>query len=94
MGAGENSSGLFGSKLCRAKEAKGERPLYRLIRKANKIALKLGLGSWRDTPHERPPHMHLATFERLKTERAALVAQINQGITRKLALKGLLATMS
>ena len=62
-----------------------EQPLQRLIRRANKIALKLDCDNWMEQPIARPPHMRLDTFERLKSERAPLVAQINQRIGIRLA---------
>ena len=66
-------------------KSRREQPLQRLIRRANKIALKLDCDSWMEQPIARPPHMRLETFERLKSERAPLVAQINQRIAIRLA---------
>jgi hypothetical protein len=64
-----------------------QRGADRLIRKANKVAVKLGCDSWMDAPSKRPLHMRVATFERLRAERAALVAEINRDIARKLSRK-------
>ena len=66
-------------------KSRREQPLQRLIRRANKIALKLDCDNWMEQPIARPPHMRLDTFERLKSERAPLVAQINQRIGIRLA---------
>jgi hypothetical protein len=69
-----------------------QRRVDRLIRKANKISLKLGCDSWMDSPDKRPLHMRVAAFERLKAEQAALVAEINRDIARKLSRKHALFT--
>ena len=69
-------------------KSRREQPLQRLIRRANKIALKLGCDSWLAGPEhaQLPPHIEEAeTFERLKAERAPLVAQINHRIGIRLA---------
>ena len=71
-----------------------EQPVYRLIRKANKIALGLGCGTWMEAPTQRPKHMHSTTFERLKTEHAYLVAAINRHIALRAARRGLLGAAS
>ena len=63
-----------------------------LIRKANKISLKLGCESWMDAPNKRPLYMRMAAFERLKAERAVLVAEINRDIARKLSRRHGLVT--
>lgn len=61
-----------------------QRPLQRLMRKADKIGCRLGCDSWQDVPINKPAHMHMATFETLKAERAKLVAEINCEISRRL----------
>ena len=76
-------------------KSRRERPLQRLMRKADKLSAKLGCDSWRESVVERPPHMHVATFERLRGERAALVIEINREISRRLSRSrgGLLGQM-
>lgn len=77
-------------------ESRRQRPLQRLMRKADKIAFQLGCNSWQDVPLKKPAHMHVATFETLKMERAALVSEINREILRRLARTrgGLLGQMA
>ena len=74
-----------------------QRPLQRLIRKADKLSVRLGCDSWRDHQCERPLHMRTTTFERLVAERRSLVAEINRRIGARLArssgLMGALGTM-
>ena len=66
-------------------ESRRQRPLQRLMRKADRIAWQLGCDSWRDLPHKRPSHMRVATFERLRSQRADLVDEINTEVARRLA---------
>jgi hypothetical protein len=54
-----------------------ETPTERVIRRGNKIAGKLGLDAWHETPGKRPRGMRLATFERLKAKLAAERERIN-----------------
>ena len=74
-----------------------ERPLQRLMRKADKLSVRLGCDSWRDPQCERPLNMRTATFERLVAERCSLVADINRRIgarlSRSRSLMGVLGTM-
>ena len=74
-----------------------ERPLQRLIRKADTLSVRLGCDSWRDHQCERPLHMRTTTFERLVAERRSLVAEINRRIgarlSRSRSLMGVLGTM-
>lgn len=56
----------------------------RLVRKANKIALRLGLDYFGDTP-KRPPHMRAATYARIMTELEPLKLEINRRIAVRLA---------
>lgn len=63
-------------------KSRREHELHRLIRKANKIADRLGCDDWMETPSRRPLHMRQATFEKLKRERAAIAGQINQHLLR------------
>lgn len=65
-------------------DSRRQRPLQRLMRKADKVASKLGCDSWKDVPDRRPAHMRMASFEALKAERAALVVEINREINRRL----------
>jgi hypothetical protein len=57
------------------------------MRKADKISIELGCESWREIPLKRPSRMRVATFERLRTKRAKLVAEINRQIAVRLATK-------
>lgn len=65
------------------------------MRKADKIAMRLGCDSWRDTPIKKPAHMRVTTFEALKAQHAALAVEINREIGRRLARAkgGLLAQL-
>ena len=47
------------------------------MRKANKIALRLGLDCF-DEPAKRPPHMRLATYARIMAELAPLKGEIDR----------------
>ena len=64
-----------------------ERPVHRLIRKANKLAQRLECSSWRQTPTQRPKNMHGSTFNRLSAELAILVARINSQIGLRLSAR-------
>ncbi|MGE4127536.1 MAG: hypothetical protein AB7E80_05130 [Hyphomicrobiaceae bacterium] len=55
------------------------------MRKADKIAWRLGCDSWRDVPDKKPAHMRGTTFETLKAQRAELVVEINGEIGHRLA---------
>lgn len=68
-------------------DSRRQRPLQRLMRKADKIALQLGCEGWQEVPPEKPAHMHLTTFEKLKSERTVLVAEINREIMRRLSCR-------
>lgn len=71
-----------------------EQPTQRLIRRANKVARKLGLDCWYEQLASRPPHMRLATFAQLSAERATLVTEINRRIAVRLSRSGLMAEMA
>lgn len=71
-----------------------ERPTQRLIRRANKIAARLGRDSWDEQPAEPPAHMRHTTFERLSSERASLAKEINRRITIRLARSSLFRQMA
>lgn len=61
----------------------------RLVRKAYKIALRLGLDYFGDHP-KRPPHMRAATYARIMAELEPLKAEINRRVTMRMArAKGL-----
>lgn len=77
-------------------ESRRQRPLQRLMRKADKIAWQLGCDSWQDVPQTKPLHMHLTTFEVLKAQHAALASEINREINCRLARTkgGLLAQLA
>lgn len=60
-----------------------ERPTQRLLRRANKLAARLGCDSWDDQPTKPPAHMRLTTFERLSSEHISLANEIN----RRLAVR-------
>jgi hypothetical protein len=66
-------------------KSRREQPLQRLIRRANKISLKLDCDSWMEQPITRPSHMRVEAFERLKADRAPLIAEINRRIGIRLA---------
>jgi hypothetical protein len=67
-----------------------ERPVHRVIRKANKVAQQLGCESWMDRPKERPKHMRQATFELLQLRQQRLVAKISGHIRGQIVRRGLL----
>lgn len=71
-----------------------EQPTQRLIRQANKVALKLGVDCWYEQPAKRPPHMRLETFERLLLQHKRNAAAINQRIAVRMAGSGLVARLS
>lgn len=56
----------------------------RLVRKANKIALRLGLDYFGDHP-KRPPHMRAATYARIMAELEPLKAEINRRVAVRMA---------
>lgn len=56
----------------------------RLVRKANKVALRLGLDYFGDHP-KRPPHMRAATYARIMAELQPLKAEINRRIAMRMA---------
>lgn len=63
----------------------------RLVRKANKLALRLGLDYFDDAP-KRPPHMRTATYARIMAELAPLKAEIDRRVAARMArAKGPLA---
>lgn len=61
----------------------------RLIRKANKLARRIGSEDWDQRPGRPPAHMRLTTFARIEAERSALTDEINAkiapGVLRRLA---------
>lgn len=56
----------------------------RLVRRANKLALRLGLDSCADTP-TRPPRMRLATYARIRAELDPLMAEISRRVALRTA---------
>jgi hypothetical protein len=56
----------------------------RLVRKANKIALRLGLDYFADHP-KRLPHMRAATYARIIAELEPLKAEINRRVAVRMA---------
>jgi hypothetical protein len=56
----------------------------RLVRKANKVALRLGLDYFGDHP-KRPPHMRAATYARIMAELEPLKAEINRRVAMRMA---------
>ena len=56
----------------------------RLVRKANKLALRLGLDYFGDPP-KRPPHMRAATYARIMAELEPLKAEINRRVATRMA---------
>jgi hypothetical protein len=56
----------------------------RLVRKANKIALRLGLDYFGDPP-KRPPHMRAATYARIMAELEPLKLEINRRVAVRMA---------
>lgn len=56
----------------------------RVIRKANKLAFRLGLDSFIDPPC-RPPHMRTATFAQIVAELETLKAEVNRRVAARLA---------
>lgn len=66
-----------------------EQPTHRLVRRANKIALRLGCDSWQEQPTTRPAHMRLTTYDRLIAERRKLVDAINLRLAVRLSRSGL-----
>ncbi|MGI9520432.1 MAG: hypothetical protein ACR2PG_02175, partial [Hyphomicrobiaceae bacterium] len=57
-----------------------EHRMYRVIRKANAIAARLGCSYWMEKPTRRPLHMRQVTYEKLLRERERLVAQFSDHI--------------
>ena len=70
-----------------------EQPTQRLIRRANKVAVKLGLDCWYEQPTKRPPHMRLPTYERLLLQHKQYATAINQRIALRMARSGLIARL-
>lgn len=66
-----------------------EQRLQRKVRKANRIACKLGCDSWIETPTVRPKHMRTATYARLAGRRAELAGELDRDIARRLARSSL-----
>lgn len=56
----------------------------RLVRKANKIALRLGLDYFGDRP-KRPPHMRAATYARIMAELEPLKTEIHRRVAVRMA---------
>ena len=56
----------------------------RLIRKANKIALRMGVDYFADPP-KRPPHMRPETYARLLIELQPIKAEIERRVARRMA---------
>jgi hypothetical protein len=56
----------------------------RLIRKANKIALRMGMNYFADQP-KRPPHMRPETYARLLSELQPIKAEIERRVARRMA---------
>jgi hypothetical protein len=56
----------------------------RLVRKANKIALRLGLDCFGDHP-KRPPHMRAETYARTMAELEPLKTEINRRVAVRMA---------
>ena len=61
----------------------------RMIRKANKLARRIGSNDWGEQPRSPPTHMRMTTFARIDAERSALADEINAriapGILRRFA---------
>jgi hypothetical protein len=65
----------------------------RLVRRAGKLAQRLGLDSCADAP-KRPPHMRLATYARIRAELDPLMVEINRRVAARMArVKGPLAAL-
>lgn len=62
-------------------------PTQRLIRKADRIAWRMGLDSW-EQPPTRPPYMRVEMYQRLLQERETVVAEIHRRIARRLKRRG------
>lgn len=71
-----------------------ERPAARAVRKAERIASKLGCARWYDPPTVRPRYMREATFSELMAKRATAVAAVQTHVARTMRRSGLLATMA
>lgn len=56
----------------------------RLVRKANKVARRLGLDYFGDSP-KRPPHMRATTYARIMAELEPLKAEINRRVAVRIA---------
>jgi hypothetical protein len=56
----------------------------RLVRKANKLALRLGLDYF-GAPPKRPPYMRTATYARIMGELEPLTAEINRRVAVRMA---------
>jgi hypothetical protein len=61
-----------------------ETPTRRLIRKANKIALRMGMDYFGDPP-KRPPHMRPETYAGLLSELLPIKAEIERRVARRMA---------
>lgn len=61
-----------------------ETETQRLVRKANKVARRLGLDYFGDPP-KRPPHMRAATYARIMAELEPLKAEINRRVAVRMA---------
>jgi hypothetical protein len=62
-----------------------EQPIQRLIRRANKLASRLGRDGWEKLPAKRPTYMRQVEFHRLTAKHAELVKRINMHVASKLA---------
>lgn len=58
-------------------DTRRKRKAQRLVHRAGKLAGKIELENWFDTPTKRPAGMHRRTFERLAERHGALVAEAN-----------------
>lgn len=56
----------------------------RLVRRANKLALRLGLDSCTDAP-KRPARMRLGTYARIRAELDPLMVEINRRVAMRMA---------
>ncbi|MGI9520484.1 MAG: hypothetical protein ACR2PG_02435 [Hyphomicrobiaceae bacterium] len=58
-------------------QSRRETPVKRMIRRARDISDRLGCADWKTEPAKRRRYMRRKTYNRLRSQRGALVAEIN-----------------
>lgn len=66
-----------------------EQPIQRKVRKANRLAFRLGCDSWIEPPLQRPARMRIETYVRLAERRATMAVELDRDLSRRLARSSL-----